>query len=110
MDCIIGLSPRLRQRHRYVLKNSRAKYLIPTLFNQILCSAADFAYRYGMVIGIASIASALTNSGELILTFVNGIVLSIIWPKFGREKLQRRVVLAHIIAVILCVVGIFIIQ
>ena len=110
MDCFIGLSPRLRHRHRYVIRNSKAKYLVPTLVNQILCSVADFVYRYGMVIGVASIASALTNSAELILTFVNGIVLSIIWPKFGREKLQRRVVLAHVIAVILCIAGIFIIQ
>lgn len=110
MDCLIGLTPRLRKRHRYVMRNSGAKYLLPTFANQLLCCVADFAYRYGMVIGVAAIASALTNSAELVLTFVNGIVLSIIWPKFGREKLQRRIVAGHVIAVVLCVIGIIIIQ
>ena len=110
MDTIISLVPKIRRRHNYIMQHSKQNYLAITIFNQIICTAADFLYRYGLIIGVTALASALTNAAELIFTFIFGIIFSIIWPKFGREKLQRRVVLAHIISVILCAVGIFVIQ
>lgn len=110
MDCIFGLLPKFRQRHRYIVNRHGSKYVIPLVINQFLCCAADFAYRYGMILGIAALASAFTNAAQLILTFLFGLVLTIIWPKFGREKLRRDIVLAHVIAVILCVIGIIVIQ
>ena len=109
-DCVISSIPRLRRRHKYVMKHNKKTYLSCVLVNQCICTCAEFAYRYGLIIGIAAIGSALTNAAELILTFIFGIILSIIWPKFGREKLNREVVLAHVIAVILCVIGIIVIQ
>ena len=109
-DVLIGFLPPLRRRHKYVMKHNKKIYLSCVLINQCICTIAEFAYRYGLIIGIAALGSAITNATELILTFVFGIVLSIIWPRFGREKLRREVVLAHVIAVILCVIGIIIIQ
>jgi drug/metabolite transporter (DMT)-like permease len=110
MDVIIGLFPKYRKRHKYILAHRAKAYVGTVVVNQCLCALADFAYRYGLIIGIAAIASAVTNAAELILTFTLGIILSIIWPNFGREKLKHRLVVAHIIAVILCVIGIIIIQ
>ncbi len=109
-DCLLGLIPKYRKRHKYILKRSPKAYVGTVVLNQCLCAFADFVYRYGLVIGVAALGSAVTNAAELILTFVLGIILSIVWPNFGREKLHRHLVIAHIIAVILCVIGIIIIQ
>lgn len=109
-DCLFNLLPSYRKRHKYAIKKYGLKYRFMVAFDIFLCSAADFAYRYSLIIGIAALSSAITNAAELILTFLFGIILSIIWPKFGREKLQRHLIIAHVVAVILCVVGIIIIQ
>lgn len=110
MDCILGLVPKYRKRHKYILKRRPKAYIGTVVLNQCLCAFADFTYRYGLILSITAVASAVTNAAELVLTFTLGIILSLIWPNFGREKLQRHLIIAHIIAVILCVVGIIIIQ
>lgn len=109
-DCLLGLIPKYRKRHKYIMKHSPKAYVGTVILNQCLCAFADFTYRYGLVIGIAALASAVTNAAQLILTFLLGIILSLIWPNFGREKLHRHLILAHVAAVILCIVGIIIIQ
>ena len=109
-DIAISFIPKIRRRHHYVMEHDGAKYMTITLINQIICTIADFLYRYGLIVGVTALASAFTNAAELILTFIFGLIFSIIWPVFGREKLRRRDVLAHIIAVILCAIGIFVIQ
>ena len=109
-DCLLGLIPKYRKRHKYIMKHKAKAYVTTVVLNQLLCAFADFVYRYGLVIGVAALASAVTNASELILTFILGIILSLIWPNFGREKLHKHLIIAHIVAVILCVVGIIIIQ
>ena len=109
-DCLLGLIPKYRKRHKYIMKHKAKTYVTTVVLNQLLCAFADFVYRYGLVIGVAALASAVTNASELILTFILGIILSLIWPNFGREKLHKHLIIAHIVAVILCVVGIIIIQ
>ena len=92
------------------MKKTPKAYVGSVIANQCLCAFADYMYRYGLVLGIAALGSAITNAAELIMTFILGIVLSVIWPNFGREKLHRHLIVAHIIAVALCVAGIIIIQ
>ena len=72
--------------------------------------AAEFASRWSLILGVAALASVVANVAELILTFVLGLVLSAIWPKFGREKLNRHIIIAHLLAVVLCITGIIILQ
>ncbi len=109
-DCLLGLIPKYHKRHKYIIKRQPKAYVGTVIVNQCLCAFADFTYRYGLILGLTAVASAITNAAELVITFTLGIILSIIWPNFGREKLQKRLIIAHVIAVILCVVGIFIIQ
>ncbi len=104
------LIPKFRRRHKYAVKRYGFKYIGSAAVNMTLCSIADFCYRYSLIIGVAALSAAITNASELIITFLFGLVFSIIWPKFGREKLQKRIVLGHAIAIILCVIGIIIIK
>ena len=70
----------------------------------------DFIYRYALSLTNSSFVTAISNASELIMTFVMGIILSIIWPKIGREKIDKRTVGAHLVAVILVITSIILIQ
>ena len=99
-----------RDRFDSVLHKHPVKLLSVCTANQVMCVVAEAASRYALIIGSAALVSVTSNSLELILTFVMGIILSIIWPKFGREKLSRHIVLAHLIATTLAIVGIVMLQ
>ena len=99
-----------QQRMKYIWRRKRKVFLPTIIFNQIMTIAAEFASRWSLILGVAALASVVANVAELILTFVLGLVLSAIWPKFGREKLNRHIIIAHLLAVVLCITGIIILQ
>ena len=99
-----------QQRMKYIWRRKRKVFLPTIIFNQIMTIAAEFASRWSLILGVAALASVIANVAELILTFVLGLVLSAIWPKFGREKLNRHIIIAHLLAVVLCITGIIILQ
>lgn len=108
---IIGSRRKLRHRLAKVVKSSRNKVLVPINISIILRVIQEFSYRIGLIIAPSvAIASAASDSVEPIVIFFMGLVLTLIWPKFGREKLQKKVVLVHLVATILVAVGIVLMQ
>jgi len=99
-----------QQRMKYIWRRKKWQFVLTVGFNQIICIIAEFFSRYALIIGVASLVSVTYNVLELIITFVLGIILTIIWPKFGREELSRHVVIGHLIATILAVIGIILIK
>ena len=99
-----------QQRMKFIWQRKKWQFLFAEGTNQIICIIAEFLSRYALIIGVASLISVTYNVLELIFTFALGIILSIIWPKFGREKLNRHVVIAHFIATILATIGIILIR
>jgi drug/metabolite transporter (DMT)-like permease len=109
-DNLLSLLPSWRKRFKYVRRRYGAKLITPQVINLIICAAADFLYRFTLILVATSIASVVTHALELIFTFILGIILTLIWPRFGREELTRRKILAHTAAVILALTGIFILK
>lgn len=108
---IIGSRHKWRRRLAKVMKTSRRKVLFPINISIILRVIQEFSYRIGLVIApTVAIASAASDSIEPFVIFFMGLVLTLIWPKFGREKLQKKVVLVHLVATVLVVVGIILMQ
>ena len=99
-----------QNRMKYIWRHKKWQFLASEGINQIICIIAEFLSRYALIIGIASLVSVTYNVLELIFTFILGIILSIIWPKFGREKLNRHIILAHLVATILATIGIILIR
>ena len=95
-----------RTRFWNVVKKAKYKYLIPAAINEIIFAPVQFAYRFALIIAPVAIVSVTANALILIVTFAMGIILSIIWPIFGREKLKKRIILAHLAAIVLTIVGI----
>lgn len=108
---IIGSRKHWRRRLAKVVKSSRRKVLIPIGASLLMRIIQEFSYRIGLVIApTVAIASAASDSVEPIVIFFMGLLLTLIWPKFGREKLQKKVILVHLIATILVVIGIVLMQ
>ena len=85
--------------------------LRPLSINCLVRVVQQFAYRGALIAApTVAIASVASDSAEPIVIFFMGLLLTLIWPKFGREKLQRKTVLVHLIATILVVVGIILLQ
>jgi drug/metabolite transporter (DMT)-like permease len=99
-----------RKRFKEVIHAHPVKTMTIILSTSIIYTAGDFIFRYALGLTNSSFASAVANASELIITFLLGIILTLIRPKFGREKLDKRNVMAHLIAVIMVTTSIILIQ
>lgn len=108
---IMALRPKWGKRFNSVYKTSRRKVLRPlfgTLFFNVI---KDFTYRAALILAPSvALASATSDSAQPIVIFFMGIILTLISPKFGREKLSRKSVIVHLAATILVVTGIVLMQ
>ena len=108
---IVAFKPKWIIRFRNVAKSSKKKMLRPLIINAFVGITKDFTYRAALTLAPAvALASVATDSATPIVIFFLGILLTLIWPKFGREKLDRKTVLVHFIATALVVTGIIILQ
>lgn len=108
---IIGSRRKLRRRLAKVVKSSRRKVLFPINISIIMRVIQEFSYRIGLIIAPSvAIASAASDAVEPAVIFFMGLLLTILWPKFGREKLQKKTVFVHFIATVLVVIGIVILR
>ena len=108
---IIYSRPKLRRRYWAVFHKSHGKVLKPLILNSAIGFTKDFTYRASLVAApTVALASVVSDSSEPIVVFLLGIVLTLIYPKFGREKLDRKNVLVHLVATIFVVIGIILIQ
>ena len=100
-----------RARFKQVVKHNKSKVIIPVAISTIISFIKSILYRGGLIIAPSvAIASAASDSAEPIIIFFMGILLTIIWPRFGREKLSRKTVLVHLVATILVVIGILLLR
>ncbi len=108
---IVYCRPKWRRRFLDVLRSSHYKVLRPLVINHCVGMVKEFAYRGALATAPAvALASAASDSVEPIVIFFMGILLTLIWPKFGREKLTRKTVMVHLVATVLVVTGIIILQ
>lgn len=104
-------SKRYRKRFRDVAEKNGKKLYIPLTINAFACLVKDITGRVALCIApTVAFASAISDSGKPIVMFLMGIILSIIWPEFGREKISKKSVSVHLIATVLVVVGIILLQ
>lgn len=108
---IILLNPKWHRRFRVIFRANRPRILVPFIGNTVLSLTKDLAYRSALIVApTVAIASVTSDSLEPVLIFFFGIVLTLIWPNFGREKLTRKNVATHLISTIFVVIGIILLQ
>jgi hypothetical protein len=108
---IVASQPKLRKRFFDVNRRSKRRLLIPLMMSSITTTVQQFTYRAALVTAPAvAIASVASDSAEPIVIFFMGLLLTLLWPKFGREKLQRKTIMVHLIATMLVVIGVVLLQ
>ncbi|MBO7720631.1 DMT family transporter [Candidatus Saccharibacteria bacterium] len=108
---IVYTHPKWRKRFYHVVSKSKYKALRPMFVNAIIGIIASLYYKFALASAPSvALASAISDTSEPILIFFMGLLLTLIWPKFGREKLNKKTVMAHLIATILVVAGVVIMQ
>lgn len=99
------------RRFNAILKQTRGKLLIPMVISGIFGVINLFAYYYALTEApTVALASATSDSVTPIAVFFIGILLTLINPNFGREKLDKKSVIVHLAATVLVVIGIVLIQ
>lgn len=111
-DTILVLSvKKWRRRLSTVIHKSHKKVFVPLISNTIIGVIKHISYRAALIAAPAvALASVTSDSVEPIVIFFLGLLLTLIWPKFGREKLDKKTVLVHLIATALVVVGVILLQ
>lgn len=108
---IVYFNPKWHKRFRKVVIASRFKVFQPLFINSIFNVIKEFTYRGALATAPAvALASVASDSAEPIAIFFLGLILTLIWPKFGRESLNKKTVLVHLVATILVAVGIILMQ
>ncbi|MFV0485261.1 MAG: hypothetical protein ACK5MU_03510 [Candidatus Saccharimonadales bacterium] len=107
---LVSAFKKWRARFFSVLKARKGKFMTALVVNQGIYTFAEVAYRIALTLGPVAIVSVVANASMMIITFVLGIILTLIWPNFGREKLTKRKILAHLVATVLAVIGIVMLQ
>ncbi len=108
---LLALMPKWRKRFVSVYRSSHRLVLRPLFGCLVVSLVKKLAYHAALVLAPSvALASVMSDSAEPIVIFFMGIVLTLIWPKFGREKIDRKNILTHLIAIVLVVIGIILIQ
>ena len=81
------------------------------LADHVAWLAGDFLVYASLALApTVAMASAVTKTLHPIFVFTFGIVLTLLWPAFGREKLNKKTILTNLIATAVAVVGIVLMQ
>ena len=108
---IVSCKPKWRRRLFAVMRKNPKKLPRLMVANTVVAVLADATYRLALILAPSmAIASAASDAVEPIVIFFMGIILTLIRPKFGREKLGRKSILVHLGATILVVMGVVLIQ
>lgn len=108
---VMAASPKLRKRYKYVARASHKKVYRPLFASLSFSVVTNMTYNAALILAPSvAVASAASDSSIPIVTFFMGILLTLVWPKFGREKMDRKTIIVHLIATVLVVTGIVLIQ
>lgn len=99
-----------RRAIKCFFSDNRSYKMRVVLTNELFAVAAEMLYRVALLMMPVAIVGVVATSGQLILTFVAGILLTMIVPTFGREKLERKKIFTHVLAIVLVIVGIILIH
>jgi Predicted membrane protein len=89
-------------------RKNKGRKTIALIGAEITFWGGEMIWRLGMLTVPVAIMSVTGNIMQLILTFMLGIILTAAWPKFGREKMNKKMIINHALATVMMVVAILI--
>lgn len=109
---MIFVSKKWRTRFKNARKQTKSIRFWTTLtIDHVISAASDFTYYTALILAPSvTMSAAVMKTLHPIFVFTFGVVLSILWPNFGREKVKRKVILTHLTATAIAVTGIILMQ
>ena len=100
-----------RRRFKMVMRRNGIRAWIAIVTDSAIWIGEEFVNYTALIIAPAmAMASAISKTLMPISVFLLGLVFTILWPSFGREKLDRKTVMVHLVATVLAVIGIILMQ
>lgn len=85
--------------------------LVYSIINNFLYAFAETFYKLALILAPAiALHSVVSQVAQLIVTFVLGIFLSYMFPKLGREKITKQILVRHLIAAVFVGMGIVLVN
>lgn len=112
---IVSIAAVKKWRERWLhvwRKNSTSpKFWLTMTIDHLLYVGYDACYFTALILApTIAIAPAIIKTAKPILVFVFGVIFSILWPNFGREKINKRAVSVRLIATTLATIGVVLMQ
>lgn len=101
-----------RRRFKNARKQSGAiRFWTTLVLDHFVSTTSDFTHYVALLLApTVAMSSAIMKTLHPIFVFLFGVVLSVLWPNFGREKVKKRVILTNLIATTVAVIGIILMQ
>ncbi|MBR5027348.1 hypothetical protein IKX64_02025 [Candidatus Saccharibacteria bacterium] len=102
-----------RQRWLHVWRKNHTspKFWLTMVIDHLLYVGHDACYFTALILAPSiALAPAIIKTAKPIIVFIFGVIFSILWPNFGREKINRRAVSIRLIATTLAAVGVVLMQ
>jgi drug/metabolite transporter (DMT)-like permease len=103
--CALLLVPSYRKQFTAMLRSNTVALLSINGSNELINLGGGLGNRYALMFAPLSIVQAIGSTTTLFV-FAFGVVLSLIWPQFGRENLSGRELLQKGIAAVLVALGV----
>jgi drug/metabolite transporter (DMT)-like permease len=103
--CVLLLVPSYRKQFMEMLRSNTIALLSINGSNELINLGGGLGNRYALMFAPLSIVQAIGSTTTLFV-FAFAVVLSLVWPKFGRENLSGRELAQKGLAAILVALGV----
>jgi len=97
--------PKVRRDIAVLLRTQRNKKAALIAANAFSHGFGDIAYRIGMTLAPLALVTAVQSISQLIFTFLLGIVLTYVIPRFHKVELATKSIASYAIAIIITSIG-----
>jgi len=105
IGCVLLLVPSYRKQFMEMLRSNTIALLSINGSNELINLGGGLGNRYALMFAPLSIVQAIGSTTTLFV-FAFAVVLSLVWPKFGRENLSGRELAQKGLAAILVALGV----
>lgn len=111
---LVGLSfliiiPSYRKKFALLWKNNKSSLISLNIFNEIINTIGTLSSRYAMLLVPIALVQSV-NGFQPLIGILIGIVLTIFFPFIGKENIMRKHLTQKIIAVIIMIIGAYLIE
>ena len=104
------ISKKYRRSFMRMMKLNGKKAVGLNLCNELICSLGDTLIIFAGTLAPIALASFVSQGVQPFAVMILGVLLTKLFPKIEQEKINKREVIRRLLTMVLCVVGLALIQ